>query len=197
MSARNLWARIFTTAGYALMLVGAVDPLEGSVLILPGSGLVAFGAFLGRNERPEIAYRLLVFLLIAVGVGSLWWFSSVGGIGGPDGLSMCWAALVLPYLIGWWMGICGPKSPRWVLALGIMVGVFYLAITPLVFARGHGPSQGVVATGIATLGLLTIVGCIFRWMKQPPRAEQHAASNGGPAAPARNLGVTEGPPSVS
>ena len=197
MSARNLWARILTIAGYIGMLVGALDPLEGSVLILPGSGLVALGAFLSRNERRVIAYRVMVFLLIAVGVGSLWWLSSVGGVGGPGGRSMWWGSLVLPYLIGWSMGIWGPESPRWVLALGIVVCVFYLAITPLVLIRGHGPSQGVIATVIATLGLLTIVGCIVRWKKQPPRAEPGDAPNGGPATPVGNSGVTEGPPSVS
>ena len=197
MSSQNLWSRILTIAGYIAMLVGALDPLEGSVLILPGSGLVALGTFLNRSERRVIAYRVMVFLLIAVGVGSLWWSSSVGGFGGPGERSMWWGSLVLPYLIGWSMGIWGPGSPRWVLALGVVVGVFYLAITPLVLTRGHGQIQGVIATVIATLGLLTIVGCIVRWKKQPQGAEPCAAPNGGPATPVGNSGVTEGPPSVS
>ncbi len=167
MSSQNLCSRILTTAGYIAMLVGALDPLEGSVLILPGSGLVALGTFLNRSERRVIFYRLMVFLLIAVGVGSLWWSSSVGGFGEPGKLSMWWGSLVLPYLIGWSMGIWGPGSPRWVLALGVVVGVFYLTITPLVLTRGHGQTQGVIAAVIATLGLLTIVGCIVRWKKLP------------------------------
>jgi hypothetical protein len=175
VSARNLWARTLTIAGYIAMLIGALDPLEGSVLILPGSGLVALGTFLSRNELRVIAYRMTVFLLIAVGVGSLWWLSSVGGFGGPGERSIWWGLLVLPYLIGWSMGIWGPGSPRWVLALGIMAGVFYLAITPLILSRGHEPIQGVIVTVIALLGLLTIVGCIVRWRKRPIRvAQQHA-----------------------
>jgi hypothetical protein len=177
MSARNLWARILAIVGYIAMLVGALDPLEGSVLILPGSGLVALGACFSRSERRVIAYRVMVFLLIAVGVGALWWSSSVGGFGAPGERSMWWGSLILPYLIGWSMGIWGPGSPRWVLALGVVVGVFYLAITPLVLTRGHGQSQGVIATVIAALGLLTIVGCIVRWRKQPPRAEPVATAN--------------------
>jgi hypothetical protein len=181
MSTRSLWARILTIAGYIAMLAGALDPLEGSVLILPGSGLVALGAFLSRSERRVIAYRVIAFLLIAVGVSALWWSSSVGGFGGPGERSMWWGSLVLPYLIGWSMGIWGPESPRWVLALGIVVGMFYLAITPLILTRGHGPIQGVVATVIATLGLLTIVGCIVRWKKQPPRAETIGAASPGSA----------------
>lgn len=154
------------------MLVGALDPLEGSLLILPGSGLVALGTFLSQSERRVVAYRVTVFLLIAVGVGSSWWLSSVGGFGGPGERSIWWGLLVLPYLIAWSMGIWGPESPRWVLALGTMVGVFYLAITPMILTRGHEPIQGVTATVIALLGLLTIVGCIVRWRKQPTRAEQ-------------------------
>lgn len=40
------------------MLVGAVNPMEGSLLILPGSGLVALGACLGRLDGRLIAYRI-------------------------------------------------------------------------------------------------------------------------------------------
>jgi hypothetical protein len=40
------------------------------VVILAGSGLVALGAFLGQGERPLIAYRVWVFILILIGVGA-------------------------------------------------------------------------------------------------------------------------------
>ena len=46
MNARNLWARILIIAGSIAMLIGAIDPMEGSLVILPGSGLVALGTFL-------------------------------------------------------------------------------------------------------------------------------------------------------
>ena len=97
------------------MVVGAIDPMEGSLLILPGSGLVALGTFLGQSERRLIAYRVWVFILIAIGVGALWGLSMVGGFGGKSGRSMWWGVLILPYLIGWNMGIWGPGSPRWLL----------------------------------------------------------------------------------
>lgn len=159
------------------MLVGALDPMEGSVLILPGSGLVALGTFLNRSERRLVTYRVMVFVLIAIGVSSLWWLSSLGGFGGQGERSMWWGSLVLPYLIGWSMGIWGPGSPRWLLALGIVVGLFYLAITPLVLTRSHGQQQGVIAIVIAALGLLTIVGSVVRWKKQHRRAEPVATAN--------------------
>lgn len=123
------------------MVVGAIDPMEGSLLILPGSGMVALGTFLGQSERRFIAYRVWVFILITIGVGALWGLSMVGGIGGKSGHSMWWGVLILPYLIGWCMGVVGPGSPRWLLMLGIVVGLWYLAIPVMVFkssGRSHG-----------------------------------------------------------
>ena len=112
MNARSVWSRVLIMVGSITMLVGALDPMEGSVVILPGSGLVALGTFLGQSERRLIAYRVWVFILIAIGVGAMWGLSSIGGFGGKTGRSMWWGVLILPYLIGWSMGIWGPGSPR-------------------------------------------------------------------------------------
>ena len=135
MNARSIWSRILTIVGSIAMLVGAIDPMEGSLVILPGSGLVALGTFLGQSERRLIAYRVGVFILIAIGVGALWGLSRVGGFGGNSGRSMWWGVLILPYLIGWSMGIWGPGSPRWLLLLGIVVGLWYLTILAMVTER--------------------------------------------------------------
>jgi hypothetical protein len=37
MNARNLSSRILVTVGGIAMLVGAIDPMEGSILILPAA----------------------------------------------------------------------------------------------------------------------------------------------------------------
>lgn len=166
MNARELWSRILITVGSIAMLVGALDPMEGSLVILPGSGLVALGIFLGQNERRLLAYRVGVFILIAIGVGAMWGLTRVGGFGGNSGRSMWWGALILPYLIGWSMGIWGPGSPRWLLVLGLVVGLFYLAILPLLMTRGSGEHQYVGVIVIGMLGVLTIVGCIWRLRKR-------------------------------
>jgi len=172
MDARGLWSRILIIVGSIAMLVGALDPMEGSLVILPGSGLVAFGTFLGQSERRFIAYRVWVFLLIAIGVGAMWGLSSVGGFGGNSGRSMWWGLLILPYLIGWSMGIWGPGSPRWLLALGIVVGLLYLTFLPIVMFFEHRSHRNPVAYNIigivviSALGLLTIIGCICRWRKR-------------------------------
>src|ERR1019366_2475964 len=165
MNARSIWSRILIIVGSIAMLVGAVDPMEGSVVILPGSGLVALGTFLGQNGRRWIAYRVWVFILITIGVGAMWGLSRVGGFGGNSGRSMWWGVLILPYLIGWSMSIWGPGSPRWLLLLGIGVGLWYLVILGMVL-KGSGGHHGAMSAWagivIGTLGVLTIGGCLSR-----------------------------------
>ena len=102
-----LWSRILKVVGGILMLVGTLDPMEGSLLILPGSGLVALGALLGKGERRVIRYWTWVFALIAVGVGALFGLSAIGGIAGNSGHSMWWGLLILPYPAGWLMAVGG------------------------------------------------------------------------------------------
>ena len=89
------------------MVVGTLDPMEGSLLILPGSGLVALGVYLGRKNRWTFFYWALAFLLIAFGVGALFGLSAVGGFGGHSGHSGWWGLLILPYPIGWLMELTG------------------------------------------------------------------------------------------
>ena len=151
------------------MVVGALDPMEGSLIILPGSLLVALGTFVGQCERRLIAYRVWVFILIAIGVGALWGLS---GFGGKSGRSMWWGVLILPYLIGWSMGIWGPGSPRWLLWLGIAVGLWYMAILVPVLAnpRQHdGTMSALPGITIAAVGVLTIGGCVSRLRRRGTR----------------------------
>jgi hypothetical protein len=164
-TSHGLWSRILIVLGSIGMLAGAIDPMEGSVLILPGSLIVALGTFFSQSERHLFAYRAWVFILIAIGVGALWGLSAVGSIGGKSGHSMWWGVLILPYLIGWSMGIWGPGSPRWLLVLGIGVGLWYLAILALVlkhsWQRG-GAMSALPGIIIAAIGVVTIGGCISR-----------------------------------
>ena len=144
------------------LLVGALDPLEGSLLILIGSGLAALGTFLGQAEPRLIRYRTLVFVLIAVGVGAMWALTSRGGFGGKSGLSMWWGLLLLPYLIGYPMAIGGPGNPRWFLCLGIAVGLWYLVLGGMVLSHPSKESSAVVLIVLAAIALATIGSCITR-----------------------------------
>ncbi|MEN6365629.1 MAG: hypothetical protein ABFC88_02310 [Thermoguttaceae bacterium] len=105
MSRRTLWSIVLVIVGLLAMLVGAIDPLEGSFVILPGSAFVAAGAFLGKSR-----YRMLLFwacVLIAAGVGAMVIFTAMGGIGGHSGRSLWWGLLVLPFPVGWIIGLVG------------------------------------------------------------------------------------------
>lgn len=104
-TARSLWSRILIIVGGIAMLVGALDPLEGSLIILLGSGLVTGGICVGNGEPGLRNYWILILSLIAIGVGAMVGLSAVGGIGGSRGHSMWWGLLILPYPIGWVMGI--------------------------------------------------------------------------------------------
>ena len=107
MNSRTLWPRILKALGSIAMMLGTLDPLEGSLLILPGSGLVALGMYLSGKDRRTVLYWVWTFILIAVGVGAMFALSAVGGIGGKSGRSMWWGVLMLPYPAGWLLALAG------------------------------------------------------------------------------------------
>ena len=105
MNRAGQWSRILVIVGLVAMVLGAFDPLEGALLILPGIGLVALGARLGNGRHRILLYWS--FVLVAVGVGTLWGLSAIGGFGGRSGRSNWWALALLPYPAGWVMGLVG------------------------------------------------------------------------------------------
>jgi len=105
MNTRTFWSAVLVAVGLLAMLVGAIDPLEGSFVILPGSGLVALGAFLGNSRHR--ALLCWAFVLIVAGVGAMVVLSMFGGIGGRSGHLMWWGLFILPYPVGWIMGLAG------------------------------------------------------------------------------------------
>lgn len=107
MKSRIVWSRILEVVGCLAMVLGTLDPLEGSVLILPGSGLVALGTYLGGKARHIVVYWIWAFVFVALGVGALFALSAMGGIGGRSGHSMWWGLLILPYPVGWLMMLVG------------------------------------------------------------------------------------------
>jgi hypothetical protein len=105
MTGRSRWSRILVIVGLVAMLIGALDPLEGSLVILPGIGMVALGALLGNSRHRKLLCWSVV--MVAVGVGALWWLSALGGFGGNSGRSNWWGLVLLPYPVGWIMGLVG------------------------------------------------------------------------------------------
>ena len=98
-------ARSLVVVGVLLMLIGAMDLLQGAVLILVGAGLAALGVRLAppRGE-PLLAWA---FPLVAAGIAALLGLSLTGGFGGDSGRSAWWGLLLLPYAIGWALGLLG------------------------------------------------------------------------------------------
>ena len=168
MNARDLWSKILIVSGGIGMLVGALDPMEGSLLILPGSGLLALGSYVGQAERRVFAYKVWAFVLILIGVSVLWFLPALRGFESSAGLSIGWELLAfLPYLVGWSMGIWGPGNPRWFSLLGIVVGVWYLAVAGIILPRaGLEGWRGPTAAIIATIGVVATTGCAYRLYKQ-------------------------------
>jgi hypothetical protein len=105
MKTRLLWSNILVLVGLIAMLIGTIDPLEGSLIILTGSGMVALGALLGKSRHRLLLY--CAFILIAIGVGVMFGLSMLGGVGGSTGRSNWWLLVVLPYPIGWIIGLVG------------------------------------------------------------------------------------------
>ena len=97
------WIRIVYIMGVVALIIGAIDPLEGSVLITVGSSLVALTTYMMQDRHWKIFLSSLV--MIAFGVFFLFYFSSLGGFGGKSTLSWWWGTLILPYPIGWFMTI--------------------------------------------------------------------------------------------
>lgn len=102
---RTVWSRILIGAGLLGMVVGALDPMEGSLVILPATGVTALGALLAQSRQRLRLYA--AFVMVAVGVGALFGLSAYGGLGGQSGHSMWWGLLILPYPLGWILGLVG------------------------------------------------------------------------------------------
>lgn len=85
--------------GVFMVLLGVIDPLRGSILVLLGSGLLAFVTHLFPD--PHARYYRIAAVLILIGVLALWVLTSLGGFGEGGDLSYGLGVLILPYPIGW------------------------------------------------------------------------------------------------
>ena len=91
--------KILYIIGIVAIIIGTLDPLEGSVVILAGSAFISLSTFLNKDRYWKIF--LFSLLMIILGVSFLFYLSSLGGFGGNSPLSWWWGLLVLPYPIGW------------------------------------------------------------------------------------------------
>ena len=99
------WSRGLLWAGATALVLGAIDPLEGSLVIVAAAGAVMIAAQLGHlHARPCVVWG---GALVTLGVATLWAMSAAGGIGPSTGRSYWWALLLVPYPVGWILSLFG------------------------------------------------------------------------------------------
>ena len=108
MKAPAFLPRVLFPLGIACILVGSLDPLEGSLLVLPGVAVLTFDAYLSASRQRTLLTWALV--LVACGVAAMWGVSAFGGIRfGAEGrgLAAWWGLFLLPYPAGWLLAVIG------------------------------------------------------------------------------------------
>ena len=105
MHLHPMWSRTLFWLGVVAFAGGALDPLEGAFVILAGSILLLVSARLPGAPLPRPRRWALVSALIATGTGLMLALSARGGIGGHTGRSWAWGLLLLPYPVGWLLGV--------------------------------------------------------------------------------------------
>ncbi|MBN8587233.1 MAG: hypothetical protein J0L94_02810 [Rhodothermia bacterium] len=93
------WSHVLFMLGVAAVLLGAIDPLEGSIVVFLGSVLLSVSTHFMQDSCRKTF--LLAAVLIAIGTAAMWGFTALGGIGGATPYPMWWAVFTLPYPIGW------------------------------------------------------------------------------------------------
>lgn len=103
MKNRSKWVRGLYITGVIAFLIGAIDPMEGSVVIFMGISILSFATCLSGDRHQRIFS--ISEIMICVGVFFLFVLSTLGGFGGNSNLSWWWGTLILPYPAGWLMGV--------------------------------------------------------------------------------------------
>lgn len=152
--------------GCVALLLGALDPLEGSWIVLAGAVALAVVASPGHTAA-ERKQDVLAAVMIAVGVAAMWILSGVGGVGGPAGQPVAWAITLLPYPVGWLLAIWAPGRPRWGAPAAIAVGAWYVTIAVLALRMGRGEPGFLL--GLAGFGAAVGLGSAYVTWRQRRR----------------------------
>jgi hypothetical protein len=96
------WIRIAFIFGVVSLIIGVIDPLEGSVLVALGSILLSVSTYMQKD--PQWKFYLTGSVMIITGVSFLFYFSTLGGFG-DSAISWWWGILILPYPLGWLLSV--------------------------------------------------------------------------------------------
>jgi hypothetical protein len=112
-------SKILGVVGLLAMLVGLLDPLEGSVGVVVGAALCAIGARIGCSRYTTVLYSGLI--LVTIGVAAMFAASTFGGIRRE---SLVWWGLIIGgYPLGFFVGVTG--------AILRLIEAFHRPATPL------------------------------------------------------------------
>lgn len=92
------WIKTMFITGLILLILGMIDPLEGSVLVGVGAVLIAIYGYLVKDRFRSVF--LVAAISIIAGILFMFYLSSRGGIG-EGALPKIWFATVVPYPAGW------------------------------------------------------------------------------------------------
>lgn len=168
MTTREKWDQALAIPGGLAVLIGGIDPLEGGVVVISGTALLAGAAFVARSDLGVQRARATNFALAAFGFGAIAMLSRDGGVGGSTGRSLYWVLLGLPLVAGWSLSFWGRGSLRWMNWLGLLAGSWYLALPLLVLtaARRNPNVLWPAVAALAACGAMTVAGCGWR-LRQP------------------------------
>ncbi|MEY3405096.1 MAG: hypothetical protein RL161_526 [Bacteroidota bacterium] len=91
--------RLLHITGLLLLILGSLDPMEGSVLIAIAAVLFALRSRLNQEVLQKMFFLTAVACMI--GVTAIFTISSFGGLGGEKGISWWWGLFILPYPLAW------------------------------------------------------------------------------------------------
>lgn len=100
MSEKGCGALVLIVLGSAAILMGTLASPHEEYIIVPGSAMIALGAYLAQAPGRRLVY--CAFLIMAVSISVIWGMLSLSG-----GVTGWWQLLFLLYLAGWLMDIVG------------------------------------------------------------------------------------------
>jgi len=140
---------VLVALGSLAILLGGLDLFNGTYFIVPGSGMIALGAYLGQTPGRKLVY--CAFLLVAGSRLAVWNISFLF-----DGVTGWWQVVHVLYMMGWLMDLVGVPYmlTGWFKeGAGVLVVMIWaMAAIPLVWLVYSGTSRYVTKQFVGVNG---------------------------------------------
>lgn len=101
MKSKVKWTSMIFIIGIIALIIGAFDPLEGSIIIAAGSILITLSTFYTHDRHHKLF--LTSAIMIIFGVCCMFYISYLGGY--DPKREWWWNVLILPYPVGWLISV--------------------------------------------------------------------------------------------